>query len=195
MEIVWSRWSRTSGAWSEPVALTANSYLDHAPLLCGPMANGNVLAVWTKNEANLLMGTNAPGNDTVLWASGAPRARVGARRRCSWTAWPTGCRSRWPGAGNHAVYAWTRDADGVLTNDTDQEVFFLEYTNGVWGAARQFTTNTVGRQECARRGGDERQRLPGLAERHESGVEPEFLDQRLRRPAGFADGRLCRLCR
>lgn len=143
MEIVWSRWSRTSGGWSEPAALTANSYLDHAPLLCGPMASGNVLAVWTKNESNLLMGTNAPGNDTVLWAEwsavsgswGAPQVLVdGLAYRLSQSL---------AGAGNHAVYAWTRDADGVLTNDTDQEVFFMEYTNSAWGPSRQLTTNTV----------------------------------------------------
>ena len=62
MEIVWSRWSRTNGAWATPVALTANGYLDHAPQLCGPMANGDVLLTWTKNEANLLMGTGPAGS-------------------------------------------------------------------------------------------------------------------------------------
>jgi hypothetical protein len=143
MEIAWSRWSRTNGAWSEPAALTTNSYLDHAPLLCGPMASGNVLAVWTKNAANLLMGTNAPGNDTVLWAEwraasrswGAPQVLVnGLAYRLSQSL---------AGVGNHAVYAWTRDADGVLTNDTDQEVFFMEYTNSAWGTPRQLTTNAV----------------------------------------------------
>jgi hypothetical protein len=143
MEIVWSRWGRTNGAWTEPAALTANSYLDHAPLLCGPMSDGSVLAVWTANQQNLLMGTNAPGNDTVLWAEwsatsrswGAPRVLVdGLAYRLSQSL---------AGTGGHAVYAWTRDADGVLTNDTDQEVFFMEYTNSTWGAPQQLTTNTV----------------------------------------------------
>jgi hypothetical protein len=143
MEIVWSRWVRASGTWTEPVPLTANNYLDHAPLLCGPMSDGSVLAVWTKNEANLLMGTNTPATDTVLWADwsaasqswGAPQVLVdGLAYRLSQSL---------AGAGNHAVYAWTQDADGVLTNDTDQEVFFMEYTNSVWGAPQQLTTNTV----------------------------------------------------
>jgi hypothetical protein len=143
MEIVWSRWCRTNGAWSEPAALTANSYLDHAPLLCGPMSDGSVLAVWTANQQNLLMGTNAPGNDTVLWVQwsaasqswGAPQVLVdGMAYRLSQSL---------AGAGNHAVYAWTLDADGVLTNDTDQEVFFMEYTNSAWGSPRQLPTNTV----------------------------------------------------
>ena len=38
------------------VALTANGYLDHAPLVSGPLADGSVLAVWTRNYANQLMG-------------------------------------------------------------------------------------------------------------------------------------------
>jgi hypothetical protein len=76
MEIVWSRWVRASGTWTEPVPLTANNYLDHTPLLCGPMASGDVLAVWTKNQSNLLMGTNAPGNDTVAWSEWSAASRA-----------------------------------------------------------------------------------------------------------------------
>ncbi len=143
MEIVWSRWNRADGAWTEPVSLTGNGYLDHAPLLCGPLSDGSVLAVWTENQQNLLMGTNGPGNDTVLWAEwsaasltwGAPQVLVdGLAYRLSQSL---------AGVGNHAVYAWTRDMDGVLTNDADQEVFFMDYTNNTWGTPRQLTTNTV----------------------------------------------------
>ena len=143
MEIVWSRWVRSSGAWSEPVALTANSYLDHAPLLCGPMASGNVLAVWTKNEANLLMGTNAPGNDAVLWAEWNAANRIWSAPQVLVGGLAYRLSQSLAGTGNHAVYAWTRDADGVLTNDADQEVFYMEYTNSAWGAPRQLTTNSV----------------------------------------------------
>ena len=112
MEIVWSRWARASGTWTEPAPLTSNNYLDHEPLLCGPMNDGSVLAVWTANQQNLLMGTNVPGNDTVLWgkwsaasqAWGAPQVLVnGLAYRLSQSL---------AGTGNHAVYAWTQDADG-----------------------------------------------------------------------------------
>jgi hypothetical protein len=143
MEIVWSRWSRTNGAWSEPAALTANSYLDHAPLLCGPMSDGSVLAVWTANQQNLLIGTNAPGDDTVLWAEWSAASRAWSAPRVLVDGLAYRLSQSLAGAGGHAVYAWTRDADGVLTNDTDQEVFFMEYTNSAWGASRQLTTNTV----------------------------------------------------
>jgi hypothetical protein len=143
MEIVWSRWSRTNGAWIEPAALTANGYLDHAPLLCGPMSDGSVLAVWTGNQQNLLMGTNAPGNDTVWWAKWSAASRSWAAPRVLVDGLAYRLSQSLAGTRGHAVYAWTRDADGVLTNDTDQEVFFMEYTNSAWGAPQQLTTNTV----------------------------------------------------
>ena len=143
MEIVWSRWSRTNGAWSEPAALTANSYLDHAPLLCGPMSDGSVLAVWTANQQNMLMGTNVPGNDTVWWAEWSAASRSWGAPQVLVDRLAYRLSQSLAGVGGHAVYAWTRDADGVLTNDTDQEVFFMEYTNSAWGAPRQLTTNTV----------------------------------------------------
>ncbi|MCX6915609.1 MAG: hypothetical protein NT167_21625, partial [Verrucomicrobia bacterium] len=132
MEIVWSRWSRTTRAWSAPAALTANAYLDHAPLLCGPMASGNVLAVWTKNVANQLMGTNAPGNDTVLWAEWSAASRSWGSPQVLVDGLAYRLSQSLAGVGNHAVYAWTRDMGGVLTNDADQEVFFMEYTNSAW---------------------------------------------------------------
>jgi hypothetical protein len=143
MEIVWSRWSRANGTWSEPVALTANSYLDHAPLLCGPMANGNVLLTWTKNEANLLMGTNGPGADVVMGAEWSAASRSWGASEVLLSSVAYRLSQSLAGTSNYAVYAWTKDMGGVLTNDTDQEVFYLEHTSGAWGAARQFTTNGI----------------------------------------------------
>jgi len=52
------------------------------------------------------------------------------------------------GTSNRAVYVWTRDIDGVLTNANDQQVFRCEWTNGVWGAAQQFTTNSLGNRNA-----------------------------------------------
>jgi len=69
MEIVWSKWDHTTGQWSVPEAFTANNHLDHAPLLCGPMNDGSLLATWTANRSNLLMGTNGAGSYmlSALW--------------------------------------------------------------------------------------------------------------------------------
>jgi sulfatase modifying factor 1 len=143
MEIVWSRWSATNGAWSEPLALTANTHLDNAPLLAGPLGNGNVLLTWTENTANLLMGTNGAGEDRVLWCEWNPSTQ-------SWTSPQVlldglACRlsQSLAGRGNFAAYAWTLDEDGVLANDADHEVFYRAYTDGSWSEVCQFTTNSV----------------------------------------------------
>ena len=146
MEIVWSRWSRTNGSWTTPAALTANSYLDHQPLLCGPMTNGDVLLTWTRNTANELMGTNAAGttgNSDVLWSRWAAASR-------SWDAPQTLVENlafqlseSLAGTGNRAVYAWTRDLSGGLTNDAAQEVFYVQWTNGAWAGPVQLATNEV----------------------------------------------------
>lgn len=144
MEIVWARWDRATGTWSEPVALTANAYLDYQPQLSGPLDNGDLLLVWTRNEANLLSATNGVGANTLIWA----------RWDSAGGAWTepatlvpdlTGRLSQsLAAAGPRAVYAWTQDLDGVLTNAADQQVFYLEYTNGAWGPTTQLTTNDLG---------------------------------------------------
>jgi len=52
------------------------------------------------------------------------------------------------GVGNLAVYAWTRDLDGVLTNANDQQVFYSKWSNGAWTPPTQFTTDTAGNRNA-----------------------------------------------
>jgi hypothetical protein len=147
MEIVWSKWRRTTGAWSKPLALTTNSYLDHAPLLCGPMADGSVLAVWTRNYANLLMGTGPVGgdeNDRVMWSKWNPATQGWSAPLSLLSDLPYRLSQSLAGAGDRAVYAWSRDVDGVLTNATDQQVFCCQFQAGAWGPATQFTADAAG---------------------------------------------------
>ena len=143
MEIVSSRWSRTNGAWSQPVALTVNNVLDHAPLLCRPMSDRSVLAVWTRNQQNLLIGTNGAGTDDVWWARWNASNQVWTAPQILVSNVSYRLSQSLSGISNYAVYAWTRDMDGVLTNDTDQEVFYAEYLGGAWSSAKRFTSNSV----------------------------------------------------
>ena len=147
MEIVWSKWNHTSATWSTPAPLTSNGYLDHAPLLCGPMANGTVLATWTANTSNLLMGTNGAGSQ-VWWAQWNPGSQSWSSPQSLVANLPNRLSQSLAGVSNRAVYAWTRDLDGVLTNANDQQVFYCAWSNGVWGAATQYTTNTVGNRNA-----------------------------------------------
>ena len=151
MEIVWSKWNRVSGAWTVPVALTANGYLDHAPLLSGPLTDGSVLAVWTRNYANQLMGTGPVGgeeNDRVMWARWSAASQTWSAPLALLSDLSYRLSQSLSAVSNRAVYAWTRDVDGVLTNAADQQVFYCAWSNGVWSAATQFTTNTDGNRNA-----------------------------------------------
>lgn len=145
MEIVWSRWNRTNGTWSVPAALTTNGYLDHAPLLCGPVTSGDVLLTWTMNTSNLLMGTGAvgaPENSTVMATGWNSATKTWGTPQTLVANLPYRITQSLAGATNRAVYAWTRDMDGIVTNTTGQQVFYCGWTNGVWGGPVQFTAAT-----------------------------------------------------
>jgi hypothetical protein len=143
MEIVWSKWNRANGQWSVPQPLTSNGHLDHAPLVCGPMRDGRVLAVWTANTANLLMGTNGAGSQ-VRWAEWNPASQSWSSPQLLLTDLPNRLSQSLTGSGDLAVYAWTRDLDGVLTNATDQQVFYCAWSNGTWSAASPLTSGPEG---------------------------------------------------
>ena len=145
MEIVWSRWDRASGAWSEPAALTTNAYYDGSPLLAGPLTNGDLLATWTKNEANLLMGTGTVGaaeNDVVLCSRWSVATHSWSSPEVVVSNLSYRLSQSFAGISNRAVYAWTADADGVLTNDTDQEVFYRFWQDDAWQTLARLTTDT-----------------------------------------------------
>ena len=142
MEIVWSRWSRVNGTWSTPAALTTNTILDHAPLLCGPMSDGSVLALWTRNNVNLLMGTNGAGSQ-VLWAKWNPPSQSWTTPQTLLADLPYRLSQFLAGTSNRAVYAWTGDLDGVLTNAADQQVFYCEWSGNSWESPKQFSANSL----------------------------------------------------
>ncbi len=147
MEVVWSRWNRLDGQWATPQPLTANSHLDHAPLICGPMSDGSVLATWTANTANLIMGTNGAGSQ-VFWVQWSPVSQAWSAPQALLADLPNRLSQSLAGVGNLAVYAWTRDLDGVLTNANDQQVFYSKWSNGAWTPATQFTTDTAGNRNA-----------------------------------------------
>lgn len=146
MEIVWSRWDRASGIWSAPSALTTNTYYDGSPFLAGPLTDGDLLVTWTKNEANLLMGTGWVGaveNDVVLCSRWSTAAHAWTAPEVVVSNLAYRLSQSFAGISNRAIYAWTTDADGVLTNDTDQEIYAKVWSNGVWGVIKRCTSNSV----------------------------------------------------
>jgi hypothetical protein len=147
MEIVWSKWNHASGQWAEPQALTANNYLDHAPQICGPMNDGSVLATWTANTNNLLMGTNGAGSQ-ILWVQWSPAGQNWSSPQTLLTNLSYRLSQSLSGVSNLAVYAWSRDLDGVLTNAADQQVFYSEWSGGTWGTPVQMTSGALGNKNA-----------------------------------------------
>ncbi len=147
MEIVWSKWSRISQMWSKPMAMTTNNVLDHAPLLCGPMADGSVMAVWTRNSLNLLMGTNGAGSQ-VLWTRWNPDQQTWSAAQTLAEDLPYRLSQSLAGAGNRAFYVWARDMDEALTNSASQQLFGCEWTQGAWGLTTQLTADALGNRNA-----------------------------------------------
>ncbi len=147
MEVYWSWWDRASGTWSRPAALTANNYLDHAPLLCGPMSDGSLLLTWVANASNLLMGTNGAGSQ-VFWSQWNPASQAWSTPQTLIGGVTYQLSQSLSGAGNLAVYAWSQDTVGTLTNPPDDQVFYSVWTNGVWGATTAFEANTLGNRNA-----------------------------------------------
>lgn len=148
MEIVWSRWDHVTQTWSTPAALTDNAFVDHSPQLAGPLADGDLLLVWTQNEANELQGTGAPGdhaNSRILIA----------RWDCATLSWGTATTlvdqltyelsGDLAVSGQGAVYLWSRDMDGNLDDFSDAELFYRVWveSSGLWLPAVQFTSDSV----------------------------------------------------
>ena len=144
MEIVWSRQDKDTGVWSSPQALTTNSVLDHQPLLCGPMQDGSLMAVWIRNEAHLRMGmSGATSNDLVLWSRWSSASS-------SWSS-PAVLASNiigrtsqdLAGASNRALYVWSADLDGDLSGSGDVEMFARQWLENTWGPVVQLSLNSV----------------------------------------------------
>jgi len=140
MEIVSSHWDNITQTWNPPTPITDNNYLDHKPLLCGPMADGSVLAVWTENKGNLLMGdSNSPS--TLLWS----KWNSGTH---NWSAPQTllanllyRLSESLSGTANKAVYAYTQDTNGDVNTPADQELFTCHWNGQSWASPARETND------------------------------------------------------
>jgi hypothetical protein len=132
MEIVTSYWDRVSQTWSSPEPITDNNCLDHKPLLCGPMADGSVLAVWTENEENLLMGdSNSPS--TVVWSKWNSTTHSWSDPQILLDDLISRLSESLSGTANKAVYAYTADLNSDVNTPDDQEVFTCLWNGETWG--------------------------------------------------------------
>jgi len=142
LEIMWSHWTAATQTWSPAVALTDNSFLDRAPQLAGPMANGDLILTWIQNEANLLTGS----------AVATSRVMTARWNKTSWGA-PSVLVDNLVGdlshalaaSGNKAVYLWSKDMDGNLDDSTDSDLFYRIWDEGTgaWGTETRYTNDAI----------------------------------------------------
>ena len=146
MEIVWSRRDRASRAWSTPAPLTDNDHLDHSPLLIGPMEDGSIIAVWTENLSNLLVGRGAESSVTasrVWWVRWDAQSHSWSQPSLLVPGVPGRLSQSLAGAGRLAMYAFTRDTDGDPATSSDQELFYVTWDGQAWSPVRQLTRDTI----------------------------------------------------
>lgn len=146
MEIVWARWNHLTGTWTEPIAMTTNTWLDHAPLLAGPLDNGDLMVTWVENTANLLTGTGTVGsaqNDAVLWARWDAAGRSWSPAQVLVSNMAERSAQSSSAAGTQAVYAWSADGDANPDDNTGAEVYAKHWSNDTWSATIRCTSNSV----------------------------------------------------
>ena len=145
LEIVYSRFDSKTRLWQSPEALTTNTVLDHAPLLCGPMGgDGSLIALWTRNDQNLLTGTNDGGASLILSREWSPSTKTWGPERVVATNVVFRLSQSLASNRDKAVYVLTQDLSGSLTNRSAQQLFNITWTNGGWGPLVQVTTDTEG---------------------------------------------------
>jgi hypothetical protein len=133
-ELAYAVWDGSS--WSAPISLTNDNALDHAPVLVRGN-DGILLLIWRQNAAGELVGT-ATNPDTLLYALwdgvawSAPNVllnnadgvlQVAATRHDADTM----------------AIVYSRDADGDLDTDEDQELYLLTWSGSTWGSPTRVT--------------------------------------------------------
>jgi hypothetical protein len=149
LEIVWSKWSRQTLRWSQPVSLSTTNDLNFAPQLAGPMADGSVLLTWTENQANLLDGEGplgTPQSGRLLWSRWDAAQQAWSQPAVLLSGLTGRLSQGFAGAGSTAVYVWSRDLDGdsaTPSAQSDQEIFYIRWTDGQWGPPTRLTNDSV----------------------------------------------------
>ncbi|MFN0169766.1 MAG: CARDB domain-containing protein [Bryobacteraceae bacterium] len=132
LELVWSRFDRLTGVWTEPQPLTDNDYADEAVQLAGPMQDGGVLAVWSSGR----------GGELMMWSRWDPQIlRWGVPDVIPGVLTPR-LSAAFGGRGAKALLAWGADNDFDLDTTEDREIFAVEW-DGQWRQPVRITDDSV----------------------------------------------------
>ena len=143
-EIAVRHYDRTSDTWSETTTLTNDRLYDHSPHLA-MTGDGSAMAIWTRNNSNNLVGTQAEQN-VLMFAYYDPQV--------GWTT-PggiSGALSVGPildvdilFTGNEIYAVVAIDTDFDAETGADRELFLATFnrSSGTWAALQQLTADTA----------------------------------------------------
>lgn len=139
VEMVSSRWDRTTRNWTEPEALTSNDYLDHGPQLAGPLGDGSLLLVWISNRGNLLVGTGVSGadtTDTVMFARWNPATKSWSVPQPLLTGMADMGSLSLAAGGSKGLLSWSRRHDPAGTPNKARDIYIMSWDGNIWSAPR-----------------------------------------------------------
>jgi hypothetical protein len=142
VEIFTSTWSAATGAWSAPVPITNNRVLDHQIALAGPLADGDLMLTWVRNNGNLLSGT-ADSPDELITARWDSATQTWSPATLAVSGITGTLTTDFTARDDKAVFAFTRDEDGDVVTTADTELWYIPWTAGNWGVATRVTSDEV----------------------------------------------------
>ncbi|RLB88252.1 MAG: hypothetical protein DRH26_13945, partial [Deltaproteobacteria bacterium] len=149
LEIVYSVYdpAAQTPAWSEPLSLTDNTFMDYNPMLRRGN-NGNLMLVWLSNEGNRLIG-NSDSPTSIHYSTWDGSQFSGSTTLG--TTLEDSFKFSFAYNGTNGILTYTKDMDGIFVApedatepaSTDQEIFFLEFNGTIWNGPNQVTTDNI----------------------------------------------------
>ena len=145
IEIAWSQYDPATDSWTSPAWLTRNDVLDQTPAAAAN-ANGDVLAVWRQNPANIISGDETdPDRIMVAFWNGT-----------GWDA-PTAAVEDIPGlvdlavgyGASEATIAYTQYMTPTGSVTPTLQLFTSAWDGSAWSAPQQLTDDDLGHRHPA----------------------------------------------
>lgn len=149
LEIVYSVFDPAADdpAWSVPLALTDNTFMDYNPMLQRG-DDGSLMLVWLSNDGNQLIGdSNASTRIHYAQWNGSQFSTGNTVAESLENSF----KFSFAYNGTSGILTYTKDMDGIFTapegadtpGASDQEIFYIEFNGSEWGLQRQVTDDNI----------------------------------------------------
>ncbi|MDM8537023.1 CARDB domain-containing protein [Desulfobacterales bacterium HSG17] len=139
MEIVYAVYDSANYTWTEPAALTDNSYLDSNPMLKRGQ-DGNLLLTWISNKQSELVGGSTSPDEIryALW-NGTAFDNIETLPDTFENSFKFSLAYN----GSEAILAYVKDMDGNLLTTDDEEIFYTIFDGNNWNSPARLTNDAV----------------------------------------------------